>query len=503
MKKVYAMLALVLGLGLSATAAPELAVKKAAASATEKMTYIEPVSEGIAESPVTIAKAPAKVITSTEEMVGMKEWSGIRMFGKKATDSGTIINGPQSDICFVDDPKATRITLVNFPTSGLNLRLNVNMAKKEVSFNNETFVGSITTQTGGSEEVYIYVRKHNGIKYDEAKGLWGYTNGSEDATKAVGKILDDGSISFDGYTLSASNPTFQANDQVYIMLNTANIVIKPGKYNTPVESEYTYVGDGEFKDPFFAPAFGSGWTIPVNNKAQIYTKKVEGSTMIAVKNPYKNIPGQVPLQSGGTQNVDNFWKEVGMMAEGDGDGWLVFQVFTGEKFINYPNVAACLQLVPCGLSQDESEAEDGSEISAFYPYNEEGYAVYNGGEDELLNLLVKYEDTATAFSEVVENVLSIRNVYFGMGMNPLSPYWWGHYEVPGDPTSWVDATRIVGTVTLPEGWNDQSGINSIAGDNVNAPVKYYNLQGIELSAPVKGQLTIKKQGNKTVKFIAK
>ncbi|MDE7412326.1 MAG: hypothetical protein K2N05_00865 [Muribaculaceae bacterium] len=55
-------------------------------------------------------------------------------------------------------------------------------------------------------------------------------------------------------------------------------------------------------------------------------------------------------------------------------------------------------------------------------------------------------------------------------------------------------------ITMPEGWS--AGVNDILVDNTNAPVKYYNLQGMEVNNPEAGQLVIKKQGNKVVKMIA-
>lgn len=48
--------------------------------------------------------------------------------------------------------------------------------------------------------------------------------------------------------------------------------------------------------------------------------------------------------------------------------------------------------------------------------------------------------------------------------------------------------------------NGSSGINDINADD-NAPVEYYNLQGVKVANP-EGGIFIKKQGNKTEKFIA-
>lgn len=49
-----------------------------------------------------------------------------------------------------------------------------------------------------------------------------------------------------------------------------------------------------------------------------------------------------------------------------------------------------------------------------------------------------------------------------------------------------------------------SGINAIAAESdKNAPVEYYNLQGMKVASPAPGQVIIKKQGNKTSKIFVR
>ena len=49
-----------------------------------------------------------------------------------------------------------------------------------------------------------------------------------------------------------------------------------------------------------------------------------------------------------------------------------------------------------------------------------------------------------------------------------------------------------------------AGIENVAADaefDANAPVEYFNLQGIRVATPEAGQLLIKRQGNKATKVI--
>jgi hypothetical protein len=50
---------------------------------------------------------------------------------------------------------------------------------------------------------------------------------------------------------------------------------------------------------------------------------------------------------------------------------------------------------------------------------------------------------------------------------------------------------------------DESGVNNVeVVDNENAPVEYYNLQGVRVVNPQNG-LYIKRQGNKATKVLVK
>jgi len=59
------------------------------------------------------------------------------------------------------------------------------------------------------------------------------------------------------------------------------------------------------------------------------------------------------------------------------------------------------------------------------------------------------------------------------------------------------------TLQLPASYVRPSAINDIEIDNSNAPVRYFNLQGVEVANPEAGQLVIKVQGTKAVKEIVK
>lgn len=50
---------------------------------------------------------------------------------------------------------------------------------------------------------------------------------------------------------------------------------------------------------------------------------------------------------------------------------------------------------------------------------------------------------------------------------------------------------------------DMSGITTVSSDRDNGPAEYFNLQGIRIERPEKGQVVIKREGNRTEKVIVK
>lgn len=77
------------------------------------------------------------------------------------------------------------------------------------------------------------------------------------------------------------------------------------------------------------------------------------------------------------------------------------------------------------------------------------------------------------------------------------------YDIPSIQ-QWTDqnenAIDMFAQITLPE--DAVVGVEGIVNDaDVNAPVRYFNLQGVEVTAPAKGEVVVKKQGSKATKVV--
>lgn len=82
--------------------------------------------------------------------------------------------------------------------------------------------------------------------------------------------------------------------------------------------------------------------------------------------------------------------------------------------------------------------------------------------------------------------------------NTYTGVYTGSVAYAKNPANMYDFTEVSSYGNIKIDW---SGVETIGDENVNAPVKYYNMQGMEIANPAKGQLVIKKQGKKATKVI--
>lgn len=161
----------------------------------------------------------------------------------------------------------------------------------------------------------------------------------------------------------------------------------------------------------------------------------------------------------------------------------------GCFYLNLMN-AECAMLRPatgCGMWINSADQGEEPYYQEVFPFNQEGQTFYLKEwpvEDIIDDFYANEIPLSTADLEKGE--VNIINMFFGFTDDPLMTYWFG----PENPMSYKFT-----------GFNF-SGVNEVNVEN-NAPVKYYNLQGMEVVNPAKGQLVIKTQGNKTVKEIVK
>lgn len=458
MKKIYT-LGLALAVGVSAVAAER------SVSMQNKAMSLSQLQEDmlVIDSPAPAYAAPQgpQKISSIEDLYGVKTFHG---YGMLNSDSK---NGPyDSAVKFEKGTSNTRIVISGFPWGNHQTMMTVNLTEKTATILNSQVVG---TNGAGGEDVYIYTYNLVPDPADETKVKL------EKTDYITGTIADDGSITFPETVAIGASGDDDSIGWFYLWRSCSFTAFQN---HNPIEADYKLVGTGKYTDCYFRYLFKDPTAFP-DADVEIYQHKEDGSK-IAVKNPYDT----------------EFAKESELISdrESAGKGWMLFNIVADELD---GTLYACMEpMVNCGVDMGPEYDESGNPTGKynddeFYLFNEEGGMYYSGGFDQLARLIDECQNVGAPLSVFEDNKIEIVNQYFGTEDAPDGYYWW---------TS-ETAVRTPGLVILPEGF-EYAGISNVAAD-ANAPVRYYNLQGVQIAAPVKGQLVIKTQGNKSMKFIGR
>lgn len=183
----------------------------------------------------------------------------------------------------------------------------------------------------------------------------------------------------------------------------------------------------------------------------------------------------------------------GMQPYVEKPGFVRFNVADPDCIFIYPNVDT-------GVNVDWYTP---GEYDDFYLYNLEGrLKTVNGLDSQTITRQLLTQGKDVSYYDYDDQCAYFYNLYIGTPQEPLGDITY-YGEVDGTSTQ----VRVKFDIFAePESGDPEtpgeSGVSSIDNDN-NAPVKYYNLQGVEVQNPVKGSLVIRKAGNKVEKIIVK
>lgn len=204
-------------------------------------------------------------------------------------------------------------------------------------------------------------------------------------------------------------------------------------------------------------------------EAEYYTKEMlceideEMHTYLAVYQPYAQFNAFM------NENLPE-WVEEGVVNTSEATGAVVFD-------ITFPECVMTMQGYYSGMKM---------EGDYYWNWNGEYYEYYFN--DFMPEDIVSGYDEVSTFDESA-NVIEVHNCYFGINADKTASYRWTDREGEALPT--------LAVVALTPG--GESGLNTVITDN-NAPVEYYNLQGVRVADDAKG-LVIRKQGNNVAKVI--
>ena len=232
-----------------------------------------------------------------------------------------------------------------------------------------------------------------------------------------------------------------------------------------LEGNWEVIGNAQFEDPWLVPALG------INQAENIYDVQFEQDS----DNPYRF-------------RLVNPYKQ-GPVAQWNGSegGYITFDISDPDHVLFLPTDAGFYNtaILP------------GGGISSFYCYNALGYEVVNQPVLSVEEVIELYDYIPFTKYDSAQNKVILSYVEDG-GQRAYDANF-GYQAVPLGGNFW-DGVSMAGSITFPSWF--QAGVSDVIIDE-NAPIEYFNLNGIRIANPQQGQIIIKRQGSKVTKEIIK
>lgn len=270
-----------------------------------------------------------------------------------------------------------------------------------------------------------------------------------------------------GYAIAADQPISNENGYYWLC---GPIIGQPLAAFEFHPNEWEEGGESAFYDAWINPLLKT--PVPEYN-VPTYRNVLDNTTFLLL-DPY---------------GPDTPWGE-GEFNESADEGYIVFTYADPDCVLFQPLVYSLT------MSFDNSEEQDGSDLDyeQLYLYNYEGYNYYVSGLElrQIKSVLNQRGFDVSSVSMTNDRQIDIFNPVFAM----KPAYSFG--------TLLSFNSEAGGYIILPEEWAWTPGsVEGVQVDNSNAPVEYYNIQGMRVLNPEKGQLVIKRQGSKVQKLIVR
>lgn len=472
MKKLLSTVALGLIVGLSASAAaPQIQIEKNNL-ASKEIKKANPVisSEQIKNTPIAqnSRRSVKHKIATQEDFCGAYQWVGRDVLNEK----NPYENGIFTIDINPDNPDRVRIFGLDIWLEYLdgyvdNGRLYVpnqfeslyEEINQQAWFINYTIINNGYNEETESYE-YYFTRSNKEF----------YFTLDENGYIYAGTPLDEETFEAGGYTdaqleemvcAASSNLPYYDPDQqgffygFWLCLWIQGQPVATFEYN---EAEWVHAGTVQFVEPWFqvwyegeAPEY----------EVELYRSKA-ANTQFMLMHPFGE----------GTP-----WENV---TEGTEPGYVLFSIGDPGCVLLQPLVYSLT--MPLNVTGEVMEYET-------YCYNEEGYLYFIEQEttDDIRLRYVMDRKSISNFDEKTRTV-NLYNGKFSVKQMLLNPMF---YE-----------DDAYGYIILPEGYLTNA-VEAIGVDDINTPEVYYNLQGVKLQAPEKGQVVIVRKGNKASKMIVR
>lgn len=448
MKKFYTTLALACAVGASAFAATPVAEKKALTTFGE-LQYLS--------SDITLSrkanKAPQKVAAAVEDIEGYYaiDYEYV-LSGNKTNGTCTIEQVSDDQIVMIFEPWCSQYG--NIKMNPINAAYDASTGVITLKREENTKLGTYKdSQTGQTMTINLDIEEIVPIPNDP-EGKYQLSPIDE----ITGVVNEDGTIQF-GDENSGFGFQVEGGGWVGMFINLK--LVAPDYFNF-VASEWDSVGEVLFTEDWlnrWLTGDDAQYKLQARN-IPLYKNKADNK-LFAVENPFK-VTGWV--------NEDP-----------NTDGFLVFSLEDKDLIPMRPLTASGLWMT----------IEEGGFPQQWYVYNQEGLFIYDREYDyETAKQIFSESDITPSKYDASTKTVTLYNLCFGYTDDPGAS---AYYKDIAD-----GCYKLQSDAFAPAG-----AVNDILDNSDNAPKRFFNLQGVEVSNPEAGQIVIVKQGNKAYKTIAK
>lgn len=389
------------------------------------------------------AKAPAKVAASVADIVGDYK---ISYYVELEDTDGWF----SKEMTVTKGASASTVVLnIPYENSGYDftwsLTGTVNAQTGEITFN--------ANQPSGIENATVSLEHWDGSDYVSVSTITATYTGTSidfDEDDAMGLLASEG-----GYF------TF------FDFITMTKIIDDP---NADPNEGWTSLGNATFVDPWVIPGFGEN--------PEDYPWEVELQQNDADKNVYRLVDpykgSNCPVASLNQSSAAH--------------GFIQFNIKDPDH--------VCFDIVEAGFANSTLG------ITELYCYNALGWAVAYFGYKYTSESLVQVLGDELVYTTYKDGVVTLGSKSESDGSTSYDAC----FGIQGNTTigyNWTDADdnpiAMLGSITFP----GAAGVDVIEVEDADAPVKYYNLQGVQVAEPAAGQFVIRVQGDKATKMVVR
>ncbi len=435
------------------------ALLAAGATAGEKKSLaVGKVVNNVESAACATAVAPGSTLTSGFEsmadVTGKYKWTNTFLL----TNNGTPLTSPEKVTITVTDEKTGAVEITGMVSSqNFKVKGTVDLVAKTLSIPNKQDLG----KDSGGDVTNFYLKAADA----EGKLIAGATNAEASVGTISGNVVtfpqtdiwaigDYNNESLGYWSLSYKN-VFTAETESGEKIDE----VEEGKWET--------IGEATLIDAWITASYSRGG-VALNPSEYPITAELQ--------------------QSKADKNVYRLWRPYHMEGwtlaaqnQSDYNGQIVMDVTDPEHVIVKAGKYA-------GFKNSNGE---------FCVYGLYGWQLWMAGENvgntitdsrkqTIIDFMIKNNQPFDTFKD---NVVTVNK----------SVFWMGEDTSCEKAYSWTNPSTIISTITFK---TTPQGVDEIDVDT-NAPVKYYNLQGVEVANPEAGQLVIMRQGTKVTKTIVK